>query len=155
MPAPPFPAFACSLPGCVPKKPDSWRSILDLSAHAGSNVNDGVPEAGAVLYVRFDQIFRMFAQLGRGALIAKVDLRRAFHQMPGTSRLLALALLGNCYADLRLSLGHTILASLAQHSGRGDLCSAALQGRCSLEHYLGVILLQRVCLESAAHSPRV
>ena len=82
-PTPPFPVFACSPLGCVPKKPDSWRLILDLSAPAGSSVNDGIPvENGAVQYVRFDQIIRMIAQLGRGALIAKVDLKHAFRQCP-------------------------------------------------------------------------
>ena len=81
-PTPPFPVFACSPLGCVPK-PDSWRLILDLSAPAGSSVNDGIPvENGAVQYVRFDQIIRMIAQLGRGALIANVDLKHAFRQCP-------------------------------------------------------------------------
>ena len=65
---PPFPVFACSPLGCVPKKPDSLRLILDLSAPAGFSVNDGIPvKNGAVQYVRFDQIIRMITQLGRGA----------------------------------------------------------------------------------------
>ena len=82
-PTPPFPVFACSPLGCVPKKPDSWRLILDVSAPAGFSVNDGIPvENGAVQYVRFDQIIRMITQLGREALIAKVDLKHAFRQCP-------------------------------------------------------------------------
>ena len=108
-PTPPFPVFACSPLGCVPKKPDSWRLILDLSAPAGFSVNDGIPvENGAVQYVRFDQIIRMIAQQGRGVLIAKVDLKHAFRQCPvhpDDWPLLCYKWEDQYYVDVRLPFG--------------------------------------------------
>ena len=137
---PPFPVLACSPLACVPKKPDSWWLILDLSAPAGHSVNDGIPaEHGAVQYAKFDQIIRMIAHLGRGALIAKVDLKHAFRQCPvhpDDWPLLCYEWNGHYYVDLRLPFGlrssPALFNSLAE--GLCDLLRA--KGIRYLEHYL-------------------
>ena len=139
-PTPPFPVFACSPLGCVPKKPDSWRLILDLSAPAGCSVNDGIPvENGAVQYVRFDQIIRMIAQLGRGALIAKVDLKHAFRQCPvhpDDWPLLCYKWEDQYYVDVRLPFGLRSSPALFNKLAEGLCCLLRTKGISHLEHYL-------------------
>ena len=139
-PTPPFPVFACSPLGCVPKKPDSWRLILDLSAPAGCSVNDGIPvEHGAVQYVRFDQIIRMIAQLGRGALIAKVDLKHAFRQCPvhpDDWPLLCYKWEDQYYVDVRLPFGLRSSPALFNKLAEGLCCLLRTKGISHLEHYL-------------------
>ena len=136
---PPFPVLACSPLACVLKKPDSWRPILDLFAPAGHSVNDGIPaEHGAVQYANFDQIIRMIAHLGRGALIAKVDLKHAFRQCPvhpDDWPLLCYEWNGHYYVDLRLPFG--LRSSPALFNSLAGLCDLLhAKGIRYLEHYL-------------------
>ena len=124
----------------APKKPDSWRLILDLSAPAGCSVNDGIPvENGAVQYVRFDQIVRMVAQLGRGALIAKVDLKHAFRQCPvhpDDWPLLCYKWEDEYYVDVRLPFGLHSSPALFNKLAEGLWCLLRTKGISHLEHYL-------------------
>ena len=135
-----FPYFACSPLGCVPKEPDSWRLILDLSAPAGFSVYDGIPvENGAVQYVRFDQIIRMIAQLGRGALIAKVDLKHAFRQCPvhpDDWPLLCYKWEDQYYIDVRLPFGLRSSLALFKKLADGLCCLLRTKAISRLEHYL-------------------
>ena len=79
----PFSAFVSSPLVCIPKKDRSLRLILDLSAPMGQSTNDGIfAEEFKLTCVKFDSIVKMIASHGKGALLAKVDLKHAFRQCP-------------------------------------------------------------------------
>ena len=69
--------------GIIPKphQPGKFRLIVDLSAPQGFSINDGIsPSLCSLEYVSADQAARMVAACGRGALMAKTDLRSAYRQ---------------------------------------------------------------------------
>ena len=70
--------------GLIPKKtPGEWRLIVDLSAPEGASVNDGVYEHLCSLkYASVEDALWVIARLGRGTLMAKVDIRKAYRNIP-------------------------------------------------------------------------
>ena len=82
-PRPPFSPFHCAGLGVVPKQDGTWRVITHLSAPDGLSINDFIdPEAVTLSYTTIDDAVRISQQLGRGTLLAKIDLKRAFRQCP-------------------------------------------------------------------------
>jgi len=89
---PPLPNFRSSPIGLVPKKSsnpdpssvDNWRFIHDLSTFPKvGSVNEGIPdEYGFVEYAKFDNLIDMLVKLGKGARMAKADLKSAFRTIP-------------------------------------------------------------------------
>ena len=79
-----FPEVHVSRFGLIPKKvPGEWRLIVDLSAPAGRSVNDGVSESLCSLrYVTVGDALKLVAQLGPGTVLAKVDVKRAYRNVP-------------------------------------------------------------------------
>ncbi len=76
---PPFGDFRCSPVAAVPKGTSDIRLIHNLSAPRGRSVNDGIPDDFAATdYDRFDSAVDMVRKVGRGAWMAKVDLKAAF-----------------------------------------------------------------------------
>ena len=60
-----------------------WRLIVDLSHPRGHSVNDGIPKSLCSLkYVTIDEAIQGILQLGRGALLAKIDIKSAFRLLP-------------------------------------------------------------------------
>ena len=83
--APPYSNFRSSPLGSVtrPRKPLKRRLINHLSWPHGSSVNDGIPDyEGHIRYEAFDQAVATIASSGRGTLLAKLDLKEAFHHIP-------------------------------------------------------------------------
>lgn len=75
---PPTPFFLCSPVGSVAKRNTSERRrIHHLSHPHGSSVNDSTDPI-ALSYARFDDALWMVSRLGRGALLCKVDVAKAF-----------------------------------------------------------------------------
>ena len=67
----------------VAKKDGSWRLINHLSAPVGSSINDFIdPNEFSLQYSSIDEAIKICYTLGRGALLAKVDLKNAFRQCP-------------------------------------------------------------------------
>lgn len=57
--------------------------ILHFSAPLGKSINDHISKEELSLhYASIDDATRMLSALGRGALIAKVDLKSAFRMVP-------------------------------------------------------------------------
>ena len=84
-PAPPYLNFRCSPLGSVtrPRKPLKRRLIHHLSWPHGTSVNDGIADAeGRIHYEAFDQAVSAIAKFGKGTLLAKLDLKEAFHHIP-------------------------------------------------------------------------
>ena len=75
--------MCCSGVGVVPKKSGKLRLIHHLSAPAGVSVNDGIPkDLYSLQYVTIDDAINMILRLGRGTLLAKIDIRNAFRLCP-------------------------------------------------------------------------
>ncbi len=75
----------CSQFGVIPKKgkPGKWRLIVNLSAQEGAIVNDGIAkELASVAYTSVDEVVRRVLQLGRGAEVAKADVKAAYRNVP-------------------------------------------------------------------------
>ena len=86
-PIPPFLATTChtSPIGLIPKpnQPGQWRLIVDLSAPAGASVNDAIhPDLCSLRYASLDDATRVVQKLGRGAVLAKLDLKKAYRMVP-------------------------------------------------------------------------
>ena len=67
--------------GVVPKghTPDRWRIITDLSFPHGRSVNDGIAGGMCSLeYTTVDKVAGVALALGRGTLLAKIDIKSAY-----------------------------------------------------------------------------
>ncbi len=74
----------CSPFGVIPKKgkPGKWRLIVNLSALDGHSVNDGIAsELASVSYTSVDDVVKRVLLLGKGAEIAKADVRSAYRNV--------------------------------------------------------------------------
>ena len=75
----------CSGIGVVPKKNNKWRMIMHLSAPAGNSINDHnviSRDEFSLHYSSVDDAVKLLVSLGRGASMAKVDLKSAFRMVP-------------------------------------------------------------------------
>ena len=75
----------CSPFGVIPKKnkPGKFRLILNLSAPEGHSVNDTInKEMVSLSYVSIDEVAATVRKLGRGTLMAKMDIRQAYRNIP-------------------------------------------------------------------------
>ena len=71
--------------GVIPKKskPGKWRLIIDLSSPEGHSVNDGIEKAlCSISYVKIDQVEKAVLSLPPGALMAKIDVKHAYRNVP-------------------------------------------------------------------------
>ena len=70
--------------GVIPKsQPGKWRLITDLSHPPGGSVNDGIEKRLCSLqYVTVEMIAQQAVRLGRGALVAKLDVKSAYRLIP-------------------------------------------------------------------------
>ena len=96
--------------GVIPKsEPGKWRLIVDLSPPEGASVNDGISkELCSLSYVRVDDIVPVIHRLGRGTLLAKLDIQTAYHMVPvhpDDGQLLGIVWKGCIYIDTALPFG--------------------------------------------------
>ena len=71
--------------GTVPKKhqPGQFRLITDLSSPEGASVNDAIDPADCSLsYISVADVAHTAMSLGKGSLIAKVDIKSAYRLLP-------------------------------------------------------------------------
>lgn len=70
--------------GVVPKVNNSgWRLITHLSFPNHNSVNNFIdPNETSVQYTSFDQVVQIIAKYGKGAAIAKCDIKSAFRLLP-------------------------------------------------------------------------
>ena len=83
--------------------------ILDLSSPEGRSVNDGIqPALCSLSYVSIDDAARAVAKAGRGALLAKVDIKSAYRIVevhPEDRPLLGMLWDGGLFIDSVLPFG--------------------------------------------------
>ena len=105
----PISNLRCSPIGLVPKKTGGFRLITHLSYPRGSSVNDFIDSSFAeVRYSNFDNAVSMIRQLGREALIGKLDLKSAFRILRMSASdfpLLGIHLAGQYYIDKMAPMG--------------------------------------------------
>ena len=96
--------------GVIPKgQTGRWRLIVDLSHPRGYSVNDGIPKSLCSLkYVTIDEAIKGIIQLGRGTLLAKIDIKSAFRLLPvhpADRHMLGMRWKGGIYIDTCLPFG--------------------------------------------------
>ena len=95
--------------GAVPKGTGRWRVITDLSFPPGASVNDGVDSTLCSLrYTSVDRVASAACRLGRGAMLAKLDIKSAYRLLPvhpDDRPLLGLQWRGSSYMDGMLPFG--------------------------------------------------
>ena len=71
--------------GVIPKghQPNKWRLTVDLLFPKGCNINDGIPKHLCSLkYISIDDAIQKILSQGRGAMLAKIDVKSAFRLLP-------------------------------------------------------------------------
>ena len=71
--------------GVIPKRhqPGKWRLITDLSFPEGASVNDAIdPTKCSLTYISVDDVANRAILLGKGSLIAKIDIKAAYRLVP-------------------------------------------------------------------------
>jgi hypothetical protein len=141
-PTPPLPDLQVSRFSLKEKPNNSgWRFLFDLSYPDKQSVNAGIPkEAAAVSYVKVSDICDKILNIGRGALLCKFDISRAYRHVPvcpADRRLLGLTWNSLFYIDLTLPFGGRPCCSI--FNAVGDLFTAIFNHYSSLtdyDHYL-------------------
>ena len=94
----------------IPKSsPGRWRLITNVSAPLHGSVNDGISkELSSLSYISVDWVAEQVVQLGRGTLLAKLDIQSAYRIVPvhpDDHRLLEVKWKGQVFVDCALSFG--------------------------------------------------
>ena len=106
-----FPGIHINRFGVIPKKHQAgkWRLITDLSFPEGGSVNDAIDSALCSLsYTSVDQVANAAMQLGKGALLAKIDIKSAYRLIPvhpNDRQYLGMLWEDNLYIDAMLPFG--------------------------------------------------
>ena len=81
---PPCEGFRCSPIGAVQKSdPSKFRIIMNLSAPKGNSINDYIPkEDFSLSYITVDDAVNHILEVGKGAILSKVDVEAAFRCVP-------------------------------------------------------------------------
>ena len=97
--------------GVIPKRHQTgkWRLIIDLSHPEGNSVNDGIPpDLCSLSYSKVDQVVQGILELGKGAEMAKIDIKSAYRIVPVHPQdrpLLGMEWEGQHYVDTALPFG--------------------------------------------------
>ena len=95
----------------IPKKnrANKWWLILDQSVPEGRSVNDGIQtELASLTCVSVDDVVAEVVKRGRGTLIAKMDVKRAYRNIPvhpQDRHLLGMHWKGEIFVDMVLPFG--------------------------------------------------
>ena len=106
----PTPSGAHQLLWVIPKgSTRTWHLILDTSSPERTSVNDGIREALCSLsYVSVEDAAKGIVARGRGALLAKVDIKNAYRNVPihpDDRWLMGMLWEGGLYIDTALPFG--------------------------------------------------
>ena len=105
-----FPFIHTSKFGVIPKgSSGKWRLIVDLSSPEGSSVNGGISEKlSSLTYVGIEDAVKGIVGYGKGTLLAKVDVKHAYRNIPvhpDDRWLLGMTWEGALYIDTALPFG--------------------------------------------------
>ena len=152
--SPPFPDMIVSPIGLVDKKvssesvdlADHYRLIHHLSHPEGMSINDFIPqEHSSVTYTKFDEAITMVQKLGKGAQLAKFNIKSAFRLIPvrpADFHLLGIKFQGKYFFDRCLPFGCRIsCASFEKFSTFLEWCIIKKTNSHYVIHYLDDFLL--------------
>ena len=97
--------------GVIPKKhqPGKWRLIVDLSSPKGASINDFIdPSLCSLSYASVDNAAAYVFEAGRGTLLAKLDIKSAYRNVPvypGDRHLLGIHWQERTFVDTCLPFG--------------------------------------------------
>ena len=105
-----FPFVHVSRFGVIPKgSSGKWRLIVDMSAPAGASINDSISESASSLsYVSVADAVQNITSRGQGALLAKIDIKSAYRNVPlhpDDRWLMGMSWKGALYIDTALPFG--------------------------------------------------
>ena len=127
--------------GLVPKSDGTWRLITHLSFPPGNSINDFISEEFCkVKYSSLDNILDVIYELGRGALLGKIDIKSAFRLLivnPADFDLLGIFFDGKFYIDKCLPFGCSISPNLFEKFSTFLQWAVKISsGLDTLDHYL-------------------
>ena len=127
--------------GMIPKsETGKWRLILDLSSPKGGSVNDGIDSQDSSLsYVSVDDIAARAMRKGRGALMAKFDLKEVYRQIPihpDDWWMLGMEWKGQLFVDSTLPFGLRSAPMIFNAVAEELAYMIKLKGVKGLDHYL-------------------
>ena len=151
--------------GVIPKphQPGKWRLITDLSSPKGVSVNDGIdPALCSVSYASLDDAVRVIMRLGKGTLLAKLDVASAYRIVPVhpvDRPLLGMRWRGELYVDGSLPFGLRSAPKIFTALADALLWIMGNQGVSEAMHYLDDFLILgrpesdqcRAALQSSLH----
>ena len=136
------------------------RTIVDLSWPKGHSVNDGVDKntylgtAFSLHYPSVDSIIQTLNQLGPGSSIFKVDISRAFRQIPidpGDIDLLGLQHRDKLYLDLKTPFGYRLGSNFFQKVSDSIRYIMNQHGFTGLKNYIDDLIY--IALPSVIQTP--
>lgn len=105
----PFTQYQINPLAIVPKKSGEYRLITNLSSPAGNSINDAIHDIFAeVHYASIKDALKILLVLGKGAFLAKTDVKSAFRLIPVSPEqyhLLCYKWQGHFYIDKCLPMG--------------------------------------------------
>ena len=136
-----YPQVRISPFGVIPKsEPGKWRLIIDLSSPTGGSVNDGInKEWCSLTYMTIDDVAARVVRLGRGALMAKFDLKSAYRQVPvhpDDRWLLGMEWKGQLFVDTALPFGLRSAPAIFNAVAEALAHMIRQKGVEELDHYL-------------------
>ena len=116
-----WPGIQVSRFGVIPKsnQPGKWHLILDLSSPGGRSVNDGIDrELASLEYTSVEQVVERIMQLGKGTLLAKIDVCQAYRNVPvhtDDTHLLGMLWNNQLFVDTVLHFGLRSAPNILRH----------------------------------------
>lgn len=137
----PIPTLRISPIGLVPKTDGGYRLIFHLSHPEGNSVNAHIDEGlCTVNYSSLDSILEKIYNLGKGALLARMDIRSAFRLLilhPGDFELMGFHFDNFFFIDKCLPMGCSISPKLFEtFSTFLQWVVEVKSGQKSIDHYL-------------------
>ena len=137
-----LPGLQISRMGVIPKGHilGKWRLIIDLSFPPGNSVNDGIDVTWwSLQYTSVEKVARAAQSLGKGALMAKVDIQSAYHLVPvhpSDRLLLGVRWYDACYVDGMLPFGLRLAPKIFTAVADALEWCLRQQGVSAVDHYL-------------------
>ena len=143
---PPYKNFQINPIGLVPKKePNSFRMITNLSSPEGRSINDNISkEFSSVSYASIQDAIKILLELGKGAYMAKTDVKNAFRIIPikpDNQNLLGMKWEGQFYFDRCLPMGASSSCHIFEKFSSALEFIVKKQGISNVIHYLDDFLI--------------
>lgn len=142
----PFPNLRLSPIGVVPKKEGGWRMIQHLSYPQGESVNSFIdPDLATVQYTSFDKVLATISSLGKGAVLARMDIKSAYRLLPLNPDdfcLFGFKFKSKFYFDKNLAMGLSASCALWEKFATFiEWVVRYISGKNSVEHFVDDFLL--------------